>query len=436
MVIEVIAILGSIGLVGHILTLCVLQRSAFAGKSTTILLRALAVADAGTLLWYNLSYIIPPFPVFGFVICVTVIASSWNIVLISVERVVIVYKPLQAKTLCTKKRAVFAVVALWIMVAIISSVIVTLTYTQDMKKKKNWINLYIVFQTFYGYLPAVIILVCNVSILMKLSAVNSERRQLAPETATSNTDSLTVMLIINSLGFICLVVPSSIIIMICIYYFSSCHAKLNKFFSIDQVLIMANHTINFFLYCICGKFFRTELKLMFVSLFSKCKCKRLATPKQSIPVHAVPDSPNQPEIVRPSVLAISSQVWWDIRYAGWATTAGIPVKLGTPYGTWRPEVCSAKHIDIYGIAGFFCPSPVIGYSKQKSTTPMIFLRPKLHFVSLTVCTLEQYLTNGSENKVVLSIDSSAVAYYNICSPGQLHDQNTANSFAWYWLCAV
>ena len=65
---------------------------------------------------------------------------------------------------------------------------------------------------------------------------------------------------------------------------------------------------------------------------------------------------------------------------------------------------------------------MIGYSKQKSTTPMIFLRPKLHFVSLTVCTLEQYLTNGSENKVVLFIDSSAVAYYNICSPGQLHDQ--------------
>ena len=307
MVIEVIAILGSIGLVGHFLTLCVLQRSAFAGKSTTILLRALAVADAVTLLWYNLSYIIPPFTVFGFVICVTVIASSWNIVLISVERVVIVYKPLQAKTLCTKKRAVFAVVALWIMVAIISSVIVTLTYMQDMRTNKNWINLYIVFQTFYGYIPAVIILVCNVSILMKLSAVKSERQQLAPETATSNTDSLTVMLIINSFSFIGLVVLAPVSLIICFFFISSIYATMNMWSSYEQVSIMVNHNINFFLYCICGKMFRTELKLMFMSLFSKCNCKRSATPKQTIPVQDVPASPNQPDIVRPSVSAISSQ---------------------------------------------------------------------------------------------------------------------------------
>ena len=304
---KVSAILGSIGLVGNFLTLCVLQRSAFAGKSTTILMRALAVADAGTLLCIIFYSKISPFLVFHLVLNETAIASSWTIVIISVERVVIVYKPLQARMLCTKKRAIFAVVALCIMVAIISSVIVTLWHIQD--NRKNW---YIVFQTFYGYLPGVIILVCNVSILMKLCAVKSERQQLAPETATSNTNSLTVMLIINSSSFICLVVLCCILRNILVYHFPSpekcnsvCFATLYLY---NDVSVIVNHTINFFLYCICGRLFRTELKLMFVSLFSKCKCKRSSTPTQSIPVQAVPDSLNQPEIVRPSVLAISSQV--------------------------------------------------------------------------------------------------------------------------------
>ena len=302
---EVFAILGSIGLVGHFLTLCVLQRSAFAGRSTTILLRALAVADTVTLLCMILYYTKVLLPVFEFVSYQTAIASSWTIVLISVERVVIVYKPLQARALCTKKRAVFAVVALWVVVAIITSVMVTLSDKQI---------IYMVLQTFYGFLPGVIILVCNVSILIKLSALKSERQQLAPETATSNTNSLTVMSIINSLAFICLVIPWPILWNI-LYYgyildgicYSSCRVTLRVLVLCDQVASLVNHTINFFLYCICGKLFRTELKLMFVSLFSKCKCKRSSTPNQRIPVQAVPDSPNQPEIVRPSLVPISSQ---------------------------------------------------------------------------------------------------------------------------------
>ena len=226
---QVFAILGSIGSVGHFLTLCVLQRSAFAGRSTTILLRALAVADTVALLSMVHYLSIIKLPRFQYVLWVTSIASSWTIVLISVERVVIIYTPLQARTLCTKKRAICAVVALWFMVAFISSVQFPLSSNQNKS----------VYRTFYGFLPGVIILVCNVSILVKLCAVKSERKQLAPDTATSKTDSLTVMLIINTLSFICLVIPPSI--MTTMYFHYNTWRVLFLYYTLGRTCLYLQH---------------------------------------------------------------------------------------------------------------------------------------------------------------------------------------------------
>ena len=49
------------------------------------------------------------------------------------------------------------------------------------------------------------------------------------------------------------------------------------------------------------------------------------------------------------------------------------------------------------------PAPrIFGTSDEKIITPMVFLRLKHNFYSLTVCSLEQYLQNSSENKILLS----------------------------------
>ena len=42
---------------------------------------------------------------------------------------------------------------------------------------------------------------------------------------------------------------------------------------------------------------------------------------------------------------------WYTEYAGLAVMAGIPVKFGTAHGRSRPQVGSAKHIDVYGRKG-------------------------------------------------------------------------------------
>ena len=89
-------------------------------------------------------------------------------------------------------------------------------------------------------------------------------------------------------------------------------------------------------------------------------------------------------------------------YAGWAVTAVIAVKFGAAHGQSRPEVGSTKCIGASDKKGLPPAPRFVGTSKQKITPPTIFLRPKHNFFSLTVCSLEQYLQNGSENKIFLS----------------------------------
>ena len=50
----------------------------------------------------------------------------------------------------------------------------------------------------------------------------------------------------------------------------------------------------------------------------------------------------------------------------------------------------------YGREWGFWPSCLIGRSEQKIISDVDFVGPKQNFYSLTVCTLEQYLKNGSE----------------------------------------
>ena len=87
--------------------------------------------------------------------------------------------------------------------------------------------------------------------------------------------------------------------------------------------------------------------------------------------------------------------------AGWAVTAGIPVKFCSPHGRSAPEVGSGFPIEAYGSRGVSRPSLVIGNSNQNISANTELLSPKQNFYSLTVCRLDQYLLNGSENTVLL-----------------------------------
>ena len=72
-------------------------------------------------------------------------------------------------------------------------------------------------------------------------------------------------------------------------------------------------------------------------------------------------------------------------YAGWAVTAGIPVKFGNTHGKSRPEVGSGFPIDAYGNRGVSRPSLICGSSDLKDIPPIDFLGPIHNFYLLTVC---------------------------------------------------
>ena len=72
-------------------------------------------------------------------------------------------------------------------------------------------------------------------------------------------------------------------------------------------------------------------------------------------------------------------------YAGWAVTAGIPVKFGTAHGRSTPEVGGAKCIDVYGRGGVSRPSLVLRNSEQNIIAIFDILRTIHNFYSLTVC---------------------------------------------------
>ena len=88
-------------------------------------------------------------------------------------------------------------------------------------------------------------------------------------------------------------------------------------------------------------------------------------------------------------------------YAGWAVTAGIPVKFCSAHGRSTPEVGSGFPIETYGSNGVSRPSLVIGNSNQNISANTDLLSRKQNFYSLTVCRLDQYLLYGSKNTVLL-----------------------------------
>ena len=84
-------------------------------------------------------------------------------------------------------------------------------------------------------------------------------------------------------------------------------------------------------------------------------------------------------------------------YAGLEKTA----ESAVAYGREKTEMLVPNCIGSYGSKAVSWPPCVIRISEQKIRVMTGKLGLKLNFFSLTVCRLDQYLTNGSENTVLL-----------------------------------
>ena len=264
----------AIGIIGNILSLCVLSRKKFRNLSVPVYLRGLAVADVSSLLisnsFLNLlekttgNYMRSSqdwaCKIFNWLHLSFSWISSWLVVCISVERVIVVYTPHKAKRLCTTTKA-YKVTTFIYLLFLVSNIHAFFKYDIHAGNCGPVDEIYNVALggvsiALFSIVPGLVIVVCNLVIvctLIKMSRVQKSHDKLA----SKDSKNLTVMLVINCLFFLILTSPYNMI-----NKFSD-QAAINKNIILAMYqLASSNHAINFFLYVICGSLFRKELFCM------------------------------------------------------------------------------------------------------------------------------------------------------------------------------
>lgn len=297
-----------VGIVGNSLTVVVMVRSSFRRLNTSVYLTALALADTICLFCQRLTR---SWLEFVFNLLIDVISkwgckalmfvhfsmsctSSWLIVAMTLERLIVVWEPLKAKRICTRRRAL-AVVCL---VYFLSCAANTYTFfTFDMlyepsdgyyyclqQNERNQLISTLVDFCLYSFFPSLFLLSSNILLIWKIKQSQKMQRALTigangnlKEEASRKKTNTNIMLLGVSFTFLALTTPTALFQLV---------QSLVKFPTTEEILIIreilnvlssANHAINFFLYCISGPKFRSEL----CRIFGRFYCRKSVGIKQS-----------------------------------------------------------------------------------------------------------------------------------------------------------
>ncbi|XP_033749286.1 growth hormone secretagogue receptor type 1-like [Pecten maximus] len=251
-----------------------------------------------------------------FIVYLSLQMSSWTLVLITIERMIVVQFPYKAKVLCTRTRALSAILFIFLVLflvnmhSLIGGDITTTTnsfnsttyvvcggitehYHTFRRYYWGWIDLLI-----FCVLPSCIILALNTIIIVKLTKryrtrrktlpahiIHSSRRQMSFENFTKSWTSTISLLILLDAWFIVCTLPVCVVLVLynwCAWFQSEDEIKL--VWVTTNILMYSNNTFNFFLYCISGSKFREELK----DIFCQCFGYRAAVSRTDYSV------PNQP----------------------------------------------------------------------------------------------------------------------------------------------
>ena len=131
----------------------------------------------------------------------------------------------------------------------------------------------------YAFGPSIIMLICSLAIIIKLSRAAAARKKLTSGVKDDAKVSATsIMLVVNALAFSFLTLPSVIFRLLPTPIFDlvalanggpdtgGYYPYLLTLASLDM-LININHSINFLLYCLSGRTFRNE----FFAIFKRSK---------------------------------------------------------------------------------------------------------------------------------------------------------------------
>lgn len=277
------------GVAGNILTMIVLSSKKLNTTSTSFYLFALALVD----LLYCILIIQKIFDNFVFfpdnarnlspVLCrispvltyFLTYFSCWLLVAVTIDRMICVVLPFQAKRFCTRKLSM----AITTVIGTLSFVTVlhfffTMNHTPTNDPNKSPCRPDKLTGYLFPYVdlilamagPFVIMLAANTAIILKLNELKRTRMNNLRKNSTrgeDKTQSLTTMLLSISFFFM---VSSTPLLTYDIVYFTVEITSYKVFFGVEQVsytLWYLNYSVHFLLYCLTGPRFREEAKRLF-----------------------------------------------------------------------------------------------------------------------------------------------------------------------------
>ena len=235
--------------------------------------------------------------------------SVWLIVAVTMERAIVVSFPLHVPRICNIRYARSLIVCLFVVFVGINVHFfwtVKLSYIQfnettlaKCHAAPNHIELNEVYWPWidailYSFLPFTLILILNAMIIKNVIMARRNRNALqqqyvlttrnrsipARRSQCEKSRKITIMLLAVSFTFIFTTLPmNSLLIYKSVFIVDDDDekfARMKLLYTIAELLMYSNHSVNFFLYCATGRKFRDQ----FVALFSRCLSGKMCMRKR------------------------------------------------------------------------------------------------------------------------------------------------------------
>ena len=274
-----------VGITGNSFSLRIMFHEKFRHKSSSLILRALAVSDTTLLcmLPFNKRFVRVLLgtdirsltdvgcKMFFWTWRNAKMTSSWLVVFISVERFIAVFLPLKVKIACSRRNTLIGISIIYLFMAIFNGVWSINTGLMDgncipqmpIPEQKTFASIFLLTGTMvYSIIPSIILLTLTPLIIARLIRNGRNRKQLTHGFKAGSDESLktTRMLLPIVIAFVVLVVPISIGHNISFFtdqdLFMSRDQTIVFYREIAQLLEQLNYSINFFLYVLYSKAFR------------------------------------------------------------------------------------------------------------------------------------------------------------------------------------
>ena len=274
----------------YLCVLCVVDAVYLITSSTAWLYRAFTGVDIRKYTNCNVYFIFHYLPKF---------TSAWLLVAISTERVVAIYFPLVAKSVCSPQLSTKVTLAIVLcMCVFIWPGFGGFVYSKSRSPEEDscvprqaWIKTYMdqyngwLAMFLYPIIPSVILIISNAATFVKFAKVRRAKRRVhvtgsgnesdveatTNVNLTKNSKRITIIAVVLSMTFVCLTLPQSLFYT----YFIHNVVELSRdpaslyhhfIYQLLETLQLLNHEVNFALYCLTSANFKRDL----IGLF-KCQ---------------------------------------------------------------------------------------------------------------------------------------------------------------------